>query len=278
MDDPNNENNLLGRIFSMILSGFDKTNPFLKSLLNALFARNIQGIKERAKIELVKSRSVLIVADPTNTLKPGQCFLQLLRNDDEDDKIGIFTGKVAAARNPCYLYSDFQLLECIDVPELRHFEEVLVLSVQGDRAAAEIFGGGDYDGDKLFITWDPRIIANMNPKPAPDVISAKLDSKFEKQEIPIMQLLDAKGHDGLMTFLFDQFVESKRLLRIFSFWHMKLADQFGLFDKRVIELGCACVKLVDAAKSGVRPQKEYVHKLEAYMQNFQVPHWYPKKA
>jgi hypothetical protein len=46
----------------------------------------------------------------------------------------------------------------VDRPELRHFTNVIVLSVKGPRRAADYLSGGDYDGDKGLVIWEPQLV------------------------------------------------------------------------------------------------------------------------
>jgi hypothetical protein len=46
----------------------------------------------------------------------------------------------------------------VDRPELRHFTDVIVLSVKGPRRAADYLSGGDYDGDKGLVIWQPELV------------------------------------------------------------------------------------------------------------------------
>jgi hypothetical protein len=49
----------------------------------------------------------------------------------------------------------------VDRPELRHFTDVIVCSTRGPRRAADFLSGGDYDGDKGLVIWQPDLVASF---------------------------------------------------------------------------------------------------------------------
>lgn len=275
-DNPNDDNSVFKQLMTLILSGFDKSNFYVKSLLNAVFGRLVSGMKERAKIEIEDSRMVLIVADPSGELKPGECFLQFANSpdDEEDDFSRIMQGPVAVARNPCHLASDLRLLQCVDIPALRHFREVLVLSVHGEIPEAEYLSGGDYDGDRVFVTWDARITQFVENKPIPKMDS--IDSLFEEDKTQVREIVESGNFSLLVNYLFDSYVASKSLLRLFSHFHMKLSDMHSLHHEQCIELAYVCRKLLDSGKTGVKLKDDYVRKWSELLMDAPVPHWYPR--
>ena len=88
---------------------------------------------------------------------------------------GAFRGQIAAIRPPSYHQGDVRVWKLKDVPKLRHHHDVIFLSTKGSittdalgRAvvcpstpAADAMSGGDYDGDKCFVTWDPRLLEGI---------------------------------------------------------------------------------------------------------------------
>jgi RNA-dependent RNA polymerase len=61
-------------------------------------------------------------------------------------------------RNPSYYPGDMRVLEAVDVPQLHHMVNVLVVSVKGRRPVFDEMAGGDADGDKYFVCWDPELV------------------------------------------------------------------------------------------------------------------------
>lgn len=52
------------------------------------------------------------------------------------------------------------------------YKDVIVFSSKGERSLADKLSGGDYDGDKAWICWEPDIVgpfknADVPPSPPP---------------------------------------------------------------------------------------------------------------
>ncbi|RHY13193.1 hypothetical protein DYB25_003864 [Aphanomyces astaci] len=120
--------------------------------------------KERLKIPVAKSRLLLGVCDYTNTLGPGECFVQL--NESGGDLV-LLVGNVAVTRNPCYHPGDIRVLRAVgQCAALDHLVNVVVFSVQGSRPAADEMAGGDLDGDIFFVLWDSHLLPSPGSHPS----------------------------------------------------------------------------------------------------------------
>jgi hypothetical protein len=40
--------------------------------------------------------------------------------------------------------------------------DVIVLSVRGDASLAQLLAGGDFDGDRVWLCWEPRLVLAVN--------------------------------------------------------------------------------------------------------------------
>lgn len=52
------------------------------------------------------------------------------------------------------------VLNAVDKPELSHLRNVIVFPRTGMRPIADQCSGGDLDGDKFFVCWDPKLMPN----------------------------------------------------------------------------------------------------------------------
>jgi len=121
-----------------------------------------QAPKESLRIPL--SRNVFGVADISGQLKYGQCFF---RPTITGTPRTLTNGRIAVARNPCYYPGDVRVLEVVDIPELSHLVDCIVFPVEGPRPHAHEMAGGDLDGDRFFVTWDPDLVPSRTCDPYP---------------------------------------------------------------------------------------------------------------
>ena len=173
-------------IASMILDGFQKTGePFLTSLLQLWRAWSIKYLKEKARITIRAGALLLGCVDETATLrghfnhapKPPadasneekarhvpQVFVQISKNSD--GKTEVMLGPMLLARNPSLHPGDVRVVCGVDVPQLHHLKDVVVLPQTGDRDVAGMCSGGDLDGDDFLVIWDQDLLpAEWNHEP-----------------------------------------------------------------------------------------------------------------
>lgn len=161
----------------MILDGFQKTNePFLVSLLHLWRAWSIKYLKEKARITISDGALLLgcidetgklqghrndIVIDNAKTLKEKEAmlpevFVQLSKGPDNLPYI--VRGPMLLARNPSLHPGDIRVVRGVDVPELRHLKDAVVLPQTGDRDISSMCSGGDLDGDDYLVAWDRDLL------------------------------------------------------------------------------------------------------------------------
>lgn len=169
------ENQMSLAIAGMVSDGFMRTKePFVMNLLQLWRAHRHKSIKERSKIAIEEGAFLLGVLDETGTLK-GHFEVDHFQTNEEklaslpevfcqiaDTKLPgnykIIKGVCIIARNPSLHPGDIRVVRAVDVPELRHLRDVLVLPQTGDRDLANMCSGGDLDGDDYIISWDENLI------------------------------------------------------------------------------------------------------------------------
>lgn len=95
------------------------------------------------------------VADPTHTLSPGEVSLHFSTGilDKRTGRSRTFIeGDLLVARNPALLPSDIQKVTAVYNKHLREIKDVIVFSAQGMRSLVSMLSGGDYDGDKVYVS------------------------------------------------------------------------------------------------------------------------------
>jgi RNA-dependent RNA polymerase len=177
----------------MVLDGFMKTqDPFTMSLLKLWRACTIKNLKEKARIAIEDGAFVLGCVDETSILKghlnDPQSRLDATRNEklatlpeiflqvDDTRKKGhykIVEGVCVLARNPSLHPGDLRVVRAVNVPELRHLKNVVVLPQTGDRDLANMCSGGDLDGDDYMVLWDEDLIPQQINVPPMDFTPEK---------------------------------------------------------------------------------------------------------
>ena len=162
----------------MIVDGFQtRREPFITSLLRLWRAWAIKYLKEKARITISGGALLLGCLDETATLKghynyapkladnaPAsekmkhvpQIFVQLSKGPDGNPKVML--GPMIIARNPSLHPGDIRVVCGVDVPQLRHLKDCVVLPQTGVRDVASMCSGGDLDGDDFNVMWDPDIL------------------------------------------------------------------------------------------------------------------------
>lgn len=165
-------------VASMILDGFQRTGePFLTSLLRLWRAWSIKYLKEKARITIGAGALLLGCVDETailrghfnDTPRPSvdsandekvkyvpQVFVQISKNSD--GKSEVMLGPMLLARNPSLHPGDVRVVCGVDVPQLHHLKDVVVLPQTGDRDVAGMCSGGDLDGDDFLVIWDQDLL------------------------------------------------------------------------------------------------------------------------
>ena len=109
--------------------------------------------------------------------------------DMPDEKSEVMLGPMLLARNPSLHPGDVRVVYGVDVPQLHHLKDVVVLPQTGDRDVAGMCSGGDLDGDDFLVIWDQDLLPNeWNHEP--------MDYSRPAMEQPIVDI----GIDDLTTF------------------------------------------------------------------------------
>ena len=162
---------------SMVIDGFQDTRePFTISLLNLWRAWSTKYLKEKAKLFIQDGAFLLGCTDETRILQGyfadrqvgnsapyeeqlkalPEVFVQISRG--EDDPPQVITGPMSLARNPSLHPGDIRVVRGVNIPQLRHLINVVVLPQTGDRDLASMCSGGDLDGDDYLVMWDEALL------------------------------------------------------------------------------------------------------------------------
>ena len=136
-------------------AGFALDSAMVQSIICDLLAYRLD-VKKESKFELERSRRCFIIADPTGTLQPTQCYANISGKT--------LRQQVALIRSPCYDPGEVLVLDAVAPPhpQLSEIHGCVVLSSLGPRAVADNMQGGDYDGDDVLLIWEPSIVSKID--------------------------------------------------------------------------------------------------------------------
>ena len=126
-----------------------------------------------------------IIADPLAILEEGEIHFSF-SNHFNDPKSGFSNDAlenmdVLVARSPSHLPSDIQKVRAVYHRALARYKDVVIFPSKGKRALADKLSGGDYDGDKVWICWEPQIVkpfrnSEVHDGPEPEYFGIQKDS------------------------------------------------------------------------------------------------------
>ena len=246
-------------VSQMVLDGFRKSqDPFLISIMRLWRAWHLKYLKEKAKIAIDQGASLLGCMDETGTLK-GHCQNSIPSNDasyeeklaalpeifvqvsrpDNGGKHEVIEGMCILARNPSLHPGDIRVVKAVNVPELSHLRDVVVLPQTGDRDISSMCSGGDLDGDDYLVIWDKNLIPG-------DWFREPMDYATNKARD-----LDHDVTVDEITSFFVTYMKNDCLPRI-AHAHLAWADYLedGVEEKKCIRLAQLHSDAVDYNKTG----------------------------
>ncbi|KAK3121279.1 hypothetical protein QOZ80_8BG0650010 [Eleusine coracana subsp. coracana] len=238
----------------MLNAGFaPATEPHLRAMLLAIRSSQLQGLLEKTKIFVPKSRWLMGCLDELGILEQGQCFIRTSspslsscvvthgsRFSWVNKNAQAIIGTVVMAKNPCLHPGDVRILEAVDVPGLDHLVDCLVLPKKGERPHANEASGSDLDGDVYFVTWDENLIPPGKRSCDP--------MDYSPAEAKLLQR-NVQQHDIIDFFLKN--MTSDNIGRI-SNAHVVHADisKKGAKDEKCLQLAELAATAVDSHKTG----------------------------
>ncbi|UJR27363.1 hypothetical protein I4U23_008655 [Adineta vaga] len=115
--------------------------------------------RNRIPLPVDEARYLFGIADETNSLKEGQCFIQYQKMNRKTYEV--VTGEVLVTKNPCLYPGDIRRLQAVDIPALRPFiRDCIVFPVRGSRPHSNEISGSDLDGDQYWVYWGKDLTIN----------------------------------------------------------------------------------------------------------------------
>ncbi|KAL9100682.1 MAG: hypothetical protein Q9163_003969 [Psora crenata] len=243
----------------MIIDGFQtRGEPFITSLLQLWRAWTIKYLKEKARITVSEGALLIGCLDETATLRGHRNNTPKIANDVRTDqklrgipevfvqlskgssgKPQVILGAMILARNPSLHPGDIRVVCGVDVPQLRHLKDCVVLPQTGDRDIASMCSGGDLDGDDFTVIWDP------------DVLPREWNHEPMDYSAPDKLLHEGEITDNDITSFFVTYMKNDTLPTI-AHAHVANADWFdeGVKHEKCLKLAALHSMAVDFVKTG----------------------------
>ncbi|KAK3302761.1 RNA dependent RNA polymerase-domain-containing protein [Chaetomium strumarium] len=253
-------------ILSFLLnSGFDRRQKYVQDLAWKLQLQRCETLRTKLNIKVGRSAYILMVVDFWDVLEEGEVHLGFSSNFRDMATGESFTlladCDVLVARSPAHFPSDVQKVRAVFKSELHALKDVIVFSAKGDVPLADKLSGGDYDGDKAWVCWDPSIVENFVNTDVPPAPDAVLDLYLGKDKTTFGDLVHhtgQTGHQGRHAAVYDmvnksfQFAMQRDFLGICTNYKERLCyHRNNVNDDAALLLSSLVGKLVDASKQGI---------------------------
>ncbi len=190
----------------LLAGGFDPLQQrFLWDKAYSMQRQRCEQLKDKLGVRVSRSAYLFMVVDFLGVLEEGEvqvCFSSNFRvgpdgdpdengDDGSFDDIMLHDRDVLVARSPAHFTSDIQKVRAVFQPALRALKDVIVFSSKGNTPLAEKLSGGDYDGDRAWVCWDPRIVDNFT--------NTTLPPKYDLQKMGYMRKITTTVNDLAAT-------------------------------------------------------------------------------
>jgi hypothetical protein len=245
------------RLNAMLDASFDPNNLlFMKEMARTVFGFKCNELKTRFNITVSKSANAFMVPDFLGVLGPNEVYINFSNFTDKVSGVsGAFLqdgGEVLLARAPAHLPSDIQKMKFVAKAEYFNLRDVIVCPIKGAASFASKLSGGDYDGDRAWITWDSNIVDNFTNA---DVLKPRnfVDEGYiHRDKRTYGQLVECQANpESLFLKESFTFVMRPTLLGWCTDYKEMLRETILQVDsKEAIALSTLLSDLVDQAKSG----------------------------
>ena len=245
------------KVIQMLDSGFEplRFTP-LADILELELEQWTKKMVRNVKLKLPRSTMAYGVADPYGVLAPGEVYISFsspFSDPITGESWSVLSGPVLVGRNPSARASDIQKAKAVYKHELSHLQDVLVFSRRGPRPLADKLSGGDYDGDRFWICWEPLLVTPFKNVPAPQQLPdpTSLGVKVDRRKLGDV-ISDPPTERQVC-----EFVKMATESRMRSTWlgmvtilHAKVVHMEGLSTPRALNLTNLKDLIIDSDKNG----------------------------
>ncbi|KAI1712704.1 RNA dependent RNA polymerase domain-containing protein [Ditylenchus destructor] len=225
--------------------------PFFRQLLMSAAKVSIYKLRKKHHISIPADlgRVMFGVVDDTGFLQYGQVFVQYTKNAslhnpaDGAHKI-VRTGPIMVTKNPCIVGGDVRIFEAVDIPALRHHNDVIVFPQSGPRPHPDEMAGSDLDGDEYGVIWDEQLMISAN--------ETAFDYTGEKIEV---KSTAADAYTEIQDKIADYMVQSMQNEHVgqIANSHLAVSDLYGIQADVCYGIAKKHSQAVDFQKTGHQP-------------------------
>eukprot|EP00761_Pharyngomonas_kirbyi_P013611 gb/GECH01013640.1/.p1 GENE.gb/GECH01013640.1/~~gb/GECH01013640.1/.p1 ORF type:complete len:1108 (+),score=260.03 gb/GECH01013640.1/:1-3324(+) len=212
-------------------------NPWLWKQVTLSIKKSSESLK-KLKFPISQSVNQLGVFDPTGTLKEDEIFFNCPGEFLSDGT------EVLITRTPTVHPGDIQRVKFRRVSSLNPLRNVVVFSTKGQRPLPDKLSGGDLDGDRFFVCWDPRLV---------ELLDAQRPADFDMEKHETHAAFDSSSEESVNQVLFDVFEEYRQHCNVGELYnlHSIICNTVGAKHHHAIKIAELASIWVDAAKNGV---------------------------
>ncbi|GKT93769.1 RNA-dependent RNA polymerase [Colletotrichum tofieldiae] len=240
---------------TLIDGGFEpQKQKFLQDMAWNLRRTQCESLKKKMSIKVPNSAYFFMVVDFWNILDEDEvhlCFSSKFQTETFSDSM-LHGCDVLVARSPAHFVSDMQRVKAVFKPELHAIKDVIVFSAKGNVPLADKLSGGDYDGDKAWVCWEPAIVSNFRNAEMPP--SPDLSSYLKKDKTTFFDLEQQRGKSDAVSDMINRsiaFSMRPSYLGIATNYKERLCYCINsVNNKYALWLSALLGNLVDQAKQG----------------------------
>ncbi|KAI9166522.1 putative efflux pump gsfJ [Paramyrothecium foliicola] len=241
-------------------SGFHpKQLRFMREKLLKLRKQRGEHLSKKLNITIPCSAYLLMIPDFWSILEEGEVHVSFSSHFQVDGfSDTLLEGMdIIVARAPAHFASDMQKVRAVSREGLRKLKDVIIFSTKGDSPLADKLSGGDYDGDRAWICWDPEIVNNFCSAPVPEYVDLFKEGFLRKSTMNFDTILEQGQHDkelvcselihGAFTFNMQQ-----SMLGICTLFKERYCfNAYTISNSAAIALSHLLSALVDQTKQGI---------------------------
>ncbi|PKS10356.1 hypothetical protein jhhlp_002107 [Lomentospora prolificans] len=233
---------------------------YIREMVYVIARKKHEKLQSKLQIQVPRSTYAYMVVDFLGVLEENEVhlgFSSSFQSDAGEAETILHDIPILVARAPAHFPSDIQKVKAVFRTELRHLKDVIVFSSKGNVPLADLLSGGDYDGDKAWICWDPTIVDNFQNAPVP--------SQPDLEELGYLNIdrgtfeetlarFDNQMNLAISHFIYQSFAFSMQgdLLGQCTNYKERLCYKNNTIgDDAAVLLSTLVSKLVDRAKQGI---------------------------
>ncbi|ESK86536.1 hypothetical protein Moror_9807 [Moniliophthora roreri MCA 2997] len=264
--DPNSHcpSSIAETVMELVAAGFTPQGClFMRNKIYQLVKGQIKRKCTKQNFDVSMSAGAFAVPDPYGVLEEGQIHFKSSRREflkPNGLATDILEGPVLITRNPCKVPTDVQKVTAVSHPKLSNIVNVVVFSIKGKRRLIDFLAGGDYDGDRATVFWDPQIVEPFTnadeqfSKEPPDVEAAfTLENSLSVNEFNTKAAESKKTELEIAVDLQHYLLGGLRdphLIGTYSFIHEKSMYVYGYGHPITVANAYKFCAVMDAPKSG----------------------------